>query len=375
MNSLLIAGNIIKRAFRNKKELLILTLLPILIIGMMTKLSNHQDTKITYVGYINLDNGNLGASLINHLKGQENISLVAMEEKDISNTLTSKRVSFSLLIPEDFSRSINEKQLTKITFHPSESSLLYESLKDTVNQYIASLYVVHSLADVTVLPDFSARLENPQIKASYHVAETDTEQAGYEGRLPSMGFVITFIMMLVIITMGTLLEDKKRLTLARIFSHPVKEWEVVTGNLLGSLALGMLQLIPILITLKIIFNIPWGEIFIGLSLILLAFLLTTIGLGIGLAGIIKNSFNPLLIITTVIIPTSILGGAFIPTSMMPDFVNKIAYIVPQKWVMNSLERIIHGEPLSSILFNIGVILMFGLAFATFGTKTLKPLND
>lgn len=375
MNSLLIAGNIIKRAFRNKKELLILTLLPILIIGMMTQLSNQQGTKITEVGYINLDNGNLGASLINHLKSQKNISLVAMAEKDISNTLTSKKVSFSLLIPEDFSMCINEKQMTTITFHPNESSLFYESLKQTVNQYIASLYVIHNLADVTVLPDFSARLENPQIKASYHVADTDTEQAGYEGRLPSMGFVITFIMMLVFITMGTLLEDKKRLILARIFSHPVKEWEVVTGNLLGSLALGMLQLIPILITLKIIFNIPWGEKFIGLSLILLAFLLTTIGLGIGLAGIIKNKFNPLLIISTVILPTSILGGAFIPTSMMPDIVNKIAYIVPQKWAMNSLEKIIHGEPLSTIVFNIGVILMFGLAFATFGTKTLKPLND
>lgn len=374
MNSLLIAGNIIKRAFRNKKELLILTLLPIVIIGMMTKLSDTQITKkITNVGYINLDNGDLGVSLIDHLKGQQDINLVAIKENDIANS-KSEKVSFSLRIPRDFSKRINDKQMTKVTFNTSESSLPYEDLKKQVNDYITSLYVIHKLADVSVLSDFGARLESSRITISNDVVETDTDQSNYEGRLSSMGFVTTFIMMLVFFSMGTLLEDKKRLTLARIFSHPVKEWEVVTGNLIGSLALGMMQLIPILVTLKIIFNIPWGEKFIGLSLILFAFLLTTIGLGVGLAGIIKNKFNPLLIITTVVIPTSILGGTFIPASLMPDILNKVGYIVPQKWVMNSLEKILHGEPLSTVFFNIGVILMFGLAFATFGTKTLKPLN-
>lgn len=374
-NSLLITGNIIKRAFRNKKELLFLTLLPILIIGMMTILGDQQNPEPTDVGYINLDQGDLGLYLIDYLNKQENINLIPIEEKDLIDTLKSKSVSFSFLIPDDFSRCITNDQFTQITFYPGESDLQYARLKENINQYVASFYVMNRLADVTLLPDFITSYKNPPVKVSYHIAGVDTTQASYEGRLPSMGFVVTFIMLLIFTTMGTLLEDKRRLTLARIFSHPVKDWEVITGNLLGSLVLGLLQLIPILITLKIVFHIPFGKQFLGLSLTLLAFLITSIGLGIGLVGIIKNKFNPLLIVSCVIIPTSLLGGTFIPSSMMPDVINKIAYIVPQKWVMDSIEKILQGAPLNTILINIGVILMFGLAFATFGTKTLKPLND
>ncbi|WP_105615348.1 ABC transporter permease [Vallitalea okinawensis] len=371
-NSLLITGNMIKRAFRNKKELLILTLLPILIIGLMTVLGEQQNSEPIHVGYINLDQGNLGLSLIDYINSQDSITLVPIEKKDIANP---SDYSFTFLIPVDFTSHISNNQLTQITFYPFEHSLYYENLKGNINQYIASLYVMNKLADETLLPKFIASLKNPPINVSYRIAGVDTTQVSYEERLPSMGFVITFIMLLIITTMGSLLEDKKRLTLARVFTHPVKYWEVITGNLLGSLVLGLLQLIPILITLKIIFQIPFDKQFLGLALILFAFLVTSIGIGIGLVGIIKNNFNPLLIFSSIIIPTSILGGTFIPSSMMPDIINKIAYIVPQKWVMDSIEKVLQGAPLSTILFNVGVILMFGVAFATFGTKTLKPLNE
>lgn len=190
-----------------------------------------------------------------------------------------------------------------------------------------------------------------------------------------MGFVITFIMMLIFISMGNLLEDRKKLTLARIFSFPVKARDIVLGNILGSLIIGLMQLIPILFVLKILFRMSFDSSFIGFAATLVAFLVTSIGLGIGLAGIVKTNFNPLLLFATVIVPTSILGGAFIPSSMMPDIVSRIAYIVPQKWVMDSLEKMLSGDSINTIFFNLAIIILFGLAFSTFGIKTLKPIND
>ncbi|QUI24433.1 ABC transporter permease [Vallitalea pronyensis] len=378
MNSLRIAENVIKRAFRHKKQLLILILLPIIIIGMMTKLIDEQGTKrVSQVGYVNLDHGVMGASLIDYLKSHVNADFIELSKKDLA-TIQGQKVNVTLHIPEDFSQGISEPQMGNVTLQSTESIPVYEALKAETNHYMTSLYVIDKLADTSVIPHFLTSMEDTKpanAPITNDDLEADTPSVGYEGLLISIGFITIFMMMLILITMDTLIEDKKRLTLARIFSHPVKEWEVVTGNLLGSLSLGMLQLIPILITLKIVFGIPWGNVFIGMAIILLAFLIMTTLLGIGLIGIIKNNFNPLLIITTVVIPTSILGGTFIPASMMPDTINKIAYIVPQKWVMASLTKILGGEPLHAVLLHIGVILLFGLAFATFGTHSLKPLND
>jgi ABC-2 type transport system permease protein len=85
--------------------------------------------------------------------------------------------------------------------------------------------------------------------------------------------------------------------------------------------------------------------------------------------------NPAILIAAVITPSSILGGCFIPESMLPDFINKIGYAVPQKWVMKAVESILLGEGIQSIALNLVIILMFGLAFATFGLKTLRPINE
>ncbi|HAE43610.1 MAG TPA: hypothetical protein DCG34_11955 [Clostridiales bacterium] len=160
-----------------------------------------------------------------------------------------------------------------------------------------------------------------------------------------------------------------------MFTQPVKEWQIVLGNLIGNMTLGLMQLIPIMIVLKIAFELSWGREFWALSLILFAFLIATLGLGVGLAGIMKNKFNPMLLTATVVVPSSILGGSFIPKSMMPEIVNRLGNIVPQKWVMDASEKILQGKSIDEILINLVVILMFGIAFSTFGVKFLKPLNE
>jgi ABC-2 type transport system permease protein len=83
----------------------------------------------------------------------------------------------------------------------------------------------------------------------------------------------------------------------------------------------------------------------------------------------------MLLTATVVVPSSILGGSFIPKSMMPEIVNRLGNIVPQKWVMDASEKILQGKSIDEILINLVVILMFGIAFSTFGVKFLKPLNE
>jgi ABC-2 type transport system permease protein len=213
------------------------------------------------------------------------------------------------------------------------------------------------------------------LSLDYKIINTKDDSTKVQSLLSAIGFSIMFIMVLVFTTIGTIMEDKKKLTLARIFTFKVREWEIVAGNLLGSLALGMLQLIPVIIVIKYLFDIKWGIQIFSIFIVLLCFVITTIGLGIGISGIIKNNFHPTLIIATVIFPTSLLGGCLIPESMLPSIIGKIGYAVPQKWVMKAIYEILAGGNYNSVLLYIGIILMFAIAFATFGVKTLKPLSD
>ncbi len=375
MNSIFISANIIKRAFRNKKELLALTVLPVIVIAMMTFISGRDVVENHEVLYLNLDGGIYGEALVQYLENQDSVITKELDLGEYGDLSQSGKADYLLMIPDDFSERIQSDKETEIVIYTNGTELFYKTLSVDINHFVEGLYAISAQGSVESISTFLESLKQPTLTVDFRTAGIDVANNEIESKMTSMGFVLTFIMLLVFVSMGTLMEDKKKLTLARIFTQPVKEWQIVLGNLIGNMTLGLMQLIPIMIVLKIAFELSWGREFWALSLILFAFLIATLGLGVGLAGIMKNKFNPMLLTATVVVPSSILGGSFIPKSMMPEIVNRLGNIVPQKWVMDASEKILQGKSIDEILINLVVILMFGIAFSTFGVKFLKPLNE
>jgi ABC-2 type transport system permease protein len=375
MNSIFIAANILKRAFRNKKELIALTVLPVIVIAMMTFISGRDVAENHEVFYLNLDGGVYSEALVQYLENQDSVMAKALELEEYEELNQSGKTDYLLMIPDDFTDRIQSGETTEIVVYTNSTELFYKTLSVDINHFVEGLYAINAQGSEESIFMFLENLKKPTITVEYQIAGVNGADNDIESKMTSMGFVLTFIMLLVFVSMGTLMEDKKRLTLARIFTHPVKEWQIVAGNLMGSMILGLMQLIPILIVLKIAFKLSWGQEFLAFSMVLFAFLIATLGLGIGLAGIMKNNFNPMLLTATVVVPSSILGGSFIPKSMMPEIVNRLGNVVPQKWVMDACEKILQGKSIDEILINLAVIMMFGIAFSTFGVKFLKPLNE
>lgn len=384
MNSLLIALNLVKRTLRNRKELVALLVLPIIVIGVIAYFLSQDDQKIIRVGYINSDQGVLGSRLVDHLQ-YEDFLMVGLPGSDYQEELANNQVDSVLVIPANFSNDIETGRKTNLEVYTLRDGLEPQQVKQSANQYTQTLYraeeLAEELAETTQAPSqdksttFTALLDSAN-NGLMGLTSTSAGQSSYpQGFQQTIGFSILFMMILVFTSMGTIMEDKKNFTLARMYVSAIREWEIIIGNLLGCLALAILQLIPITLLLKFMFAIPWGETLIGLFLLLLFFQLATIGLGIGLSGIIKNNFNPAVVSATVIIPTSIIGGAFIPESMMPSILNTISWAVPQKWVMNGIEKLLEEANLAAITPNLGILLLFALAFATFGLKSIRPLQD
>lgn len=378
MNSLLIAQNIIKRAFRSGKELILMMGLPIVAIILMTMLTGNQSAQKVPTGLVNLDNGMYSERLVNHISSQKDVKIVTLNKNNYMNAVKNGKSSILVLIPDSFSKDIESGKKTYVEFYSSSGmNVTYEKLKQEINQYILSLYMINSAADgISTVSDtlFTNIDENP-LSTRFDLAGDMANEEQRERLIQSIGFSLMFLMVFVFNTIGTILEDKKKLTLARMFTFHVKEWEIIAGNLLGSLALGTIQLIPVITVLALVYKINSAAEIFGLFLILFCFMITTIGLGIGISGFIKNDYNPSLVISVVIFPTNLLGGCLIPASMLPSFIGRIGYAVPQKWVMSAIQQLMAGAGLQGILLDIGIILMFGLAFATFGVKMLKPLSE
>lgn len=385
MNSLLIAQNIIKRAFKSGKELVLMLALPIAAIGIMTIMTGSQGAQKMSVGFVNLDKGTYGQMLVSHVGSEQNIEIVNLNEKNYKDMVKKGKSSLVVLIPESFSINIESGKKAYVEFYSSSMSAASEKLKQNINHDITGFYMISSVSDdiaastgndkQKVSDTLFARINENTLSSKFELAGNKGDDENRRRLISSIGFAMMFLMVFIFNTIGTIMEDKKKLTMARMFTFQVKEKEIIAGNLLGSLSLGIIQLIPVITVLALVYKIKSVEEIFGLFLILFCFMIATIGLGIGLSGIIKNGYNPSLITATVIFPTSLLGGCLVPGSMLPSFMGPIGYAVPQKWVMSAVQQLITGAGLQGIMLHLGIIMMFGIAFSTFGFKTLKPLSE
>lgn len=385
MNSLLIAENIIKRTLKSRKELFIMLFLPIIAIVIMTYFTGSASMAKINVGVVNLDKGLYSQKFIKALGDEKNVNLTTLDEKEIKSAIQNSKDVSLITIKNGFSKDIESGKKVNVDFYSNGVNENTESIKQDANQYISTLYMVsYSAKDIALKTNINKNklsnelfnnITNASLETNSTVNGSADTNALQQKLIQSVGFSMMFIMVIIFNTMGTIIDDRKNLLLARTASFHVNLWEIALGNLLGTLIIGIIQIIPITLVLAYVYKLPMGIKIWGLFFILLCFIIAVIGMAIGLSGIIKENLNPSLILATVSFPTCLIGGCLIPQSLMPTFMRSIGYIVPQKWVLSSIQELLEGSSIYRIFFDLTIVLMFGLAFTTFGVKTIRPLDE
>jgi ABC-2 type transport system permease protein len=116
------------------------------------------------------------------------------------------------------------------------------------------------------------------------------------------------------------------------------------------------------LAMKFVFGIETGISDIHMFITLLMFALVAVGLGLLITAFSSSSYMAGTLSTLVLTPTCMLGGCYWDYELMPDFMQKIGYFTPQRWVMEAIRKMQDGGTLESITLNLLVLAAFALAF-------------
>ncbi|MNG33860.1 hypothetical protein D3C84_1202060 [compost metagenome] len=58
--------------------------------------------------------------------------------------------------------------------------------------------------------------------------------------------------------------------------------------------------------------------------------------------------------------------------MMPEYMQKLANFIPQKWVLEAADRLSAGGGLSDIAIPVVILALFALVLLAFGAAVLRP---
>jgi ABC-2 type transport system permease protein len=222
------------------------------IIGQSIGNIENEISKKPSIGVVNLDNGELGALVVNILR---NISIVLYEGKNVDEGIakTNNKGIALLVIPEDFTLQINSGIQPEIKVFwflkglgimDSVSSGVVENLLNYLkNEISKSLLVKMGTKD----PDF---ILNPVLKSDTTFLK-EKNLAGISpsqlmSKISSQSTITTvIIMMLILMAGGSVISsmglEKENKTLETLLTMPVKRTQIVFSKILSSAISGLIM--------------------------------------------------------------------------------------------------------------------------------------
>lgn len=377
MHSLTIAWNMVRRTLGRKKGWVVYLVMPCIVVALAVLLLGQTKAVGIVVSYVNDDEGPAGQYVIRELARHDQYVLKeAASEAELRDGLLHNTSTVGIRIPSGLSQGLIEGEVPGVKLYELTASEGAASVRLTVESAIKRLHGTGSIirtageeaGGMQMLEQVLGQVERYTIDT----ATTDLHLYSRPGLANVTGFTLMFMMGLISSVVTLIVDDRRQRTMSRIYTAPVRAYEIALGNFLGSLVVGSLQVMVVLLLSRTVLRYDYGIPFGLHFLILTAFMMVSLGLATTVAGMIRNDKNTALINSLIITPTSMLGGCFWPISIMPDFMQKIANFIPQKWAIEAVEIGATGGSVADIGLPLVVLGLMAVILLAVGSAVLRP---
>ncbi|WP_404331551.1 ABC transporter permease [Mesobacillus maritimus] len=372
---------------RDKKALLTLVFMPILLIGILGaafgNMFQEEEAQIQKfpLGIINMDEGELGLILEKEVfeKGLE--TTVRLEsydsEKELRRLLGEKQLTVGLILPASFSESVISGKETTVHIISVPEAQIQSSIVEIVIQQFSSTVGVETTgmkmaveaaikagkpvsAEILSTPEFlSSNLPFTVLKETT-VAPDQKQVGSFQYYAAGMG--VMFLLMTVVIGVGAMLEEKEQEVYRRLLISNLTHSQYLLGKLLGLLFLSTIQLTVIILGTSLLFSVHWGESIAGVLLVGFAFVFSACGLGVLCGSLVKTeqAFNSAGILGTQLLAAA--GGSMVPLYVFPDWLNELVKVFPNALALQTFLDLMSGESIQGVVFEAAILLLLGFFF-------------
>ena len=366
---LLIAFKDLKLIFRDKAALTFMLLAPFLLtlgLGLVTGAygsSGSSGISQIKIIIVNQDSGQLGQALVDLFQSAGLASLVAPTL--VSDPLTARAqidanaAVAAVIVPAGFTDNIipanyqaPAADILQIEIYKNPLSPVSAGvIQSIVEEFISRVETGRVGGQVIVTQLLSAGLIAPD-QVSAIAAEMGQLQANSVDQAPAIslqaaqsgpaqkafnpmaymapGMALMFLMFTVSNGGRSILAEQARGTLPRLLVSPTNSAQVLIGKIFGVYVTGVIQMLILIVTCSLLFNIQWGNP-LGILVLILAAVFAATGWGMLITSIARTPGQVGNIGTAIMLTFGILGGTFIQNSFMPGWFQIVSKITPNAW--------------------------------------------
>jgi ABC-2 type transport system permease protein len=303
---------------------------------------------------------NIGDSFLTALNESTTIKVITINPSDnFVDFLASKSASEGIVIPPNFSAEYIAGNQVNITVYGNPASSTSGIVTGTVNGY-ANYFNLQRFNGTVVIGLTSATI--------------NTQQTSYvDFLIPGLiGFSILTSPMFSLVNISS--EYKKAKLFKQLSLTPLTKMEWLTAKVLFYILLSAAGFLLMVGVGVFVFGVhvtlsPWLIPFLVLGPILFA------ALGMLVGTVTKNPETAGVIGNIITFPMMFLAGTFFPISIMPEYLQTVARVLPLFYVTEGLNNVMVYNNISAALVDIAVLGVITLVIFTLAVKLFKWRED
>lgn len=204
----------------------------------------------------------------------------------------------------------------------------------------------------------------PEIKLLYN-----PQKASAYNFVPGvMGLILMLICAMM--TSISIVREKETGTMEVLLVSPIKPIFIIIAKAVPYFVLSCVNLITILLLSVFVLHVPVAGSLFWLSVLSVIFILVALSLGLLISTLVRTQVAAMLTSGMVMMmPVMLLSGMIFPVESMPVFLQYISNIIPAKWYIMGVKKImIEGLGITYVLKEIYILLLMCIVIIGFSLK-------
>lgn len=177
--------------------------------------------------------------------------------------------------------------------------------------------------------------------------------------LPGVIALVVSVMSLLLSSMA-IVREKEIGTMEQLIVSPIKPFELILGKIMPFAVIALVQVTVITSVGVLWFHVPIRGSFLLLFFATLAYLLTTLGIGLFISTISATQQEAMMSVFLFFFPATLLSGFAYPIANMPQMIQYITYLNPLRYYLFIIRQLfLKGVGISILWPPIAALLVMG----------------
>ena len=359
------------------KGMVILYTVMLIVFGGLNMKSNNQTTdfiatKPSVLIINNDENVGLTKGLIDYISENSDVKNIENNDDSINDALFYREVNYIIYIPENFRRDIlsgkNPEILVKSTgdYQANLAEMMVEKYVKLANVYIKGLYENESVEKENEIIEKIKNVlnQNTEIQITTQLDTTNLAKLSRYYSFANYTLLAGVIFVICTILSSFRNEMVNKRTIISSTNYKKYNLQLMLANSLFAICLWGLYII--------VSFILFGNAMCSLHGLLyginsFVFVLCTVSIAFLISSLVKSKGAINGIVNVVALGSSFLCGSFVSTQWLPDYVIKIAHILPSYWFIHNNEliqniEVVNFDSLKIVFINMGIVVLFTIGY-------------